>query len=350
MGRDLRHPERARGGGVDCRLIYDDIGSMRFLPQAFVARLEAAGILVQAYNPLQLVLSLRYNNRDHRKICVVDGYLAMTGGTNIADEYINRKARFGHWKDTGVVVQGPAVWNFTVMYLTLWAELSCGADELEHFYAVSQAQLEAGRRLDVSPYLLPGSEVEATRAAGAEQGWLLPFDDSPYDGEHQGATLYRSMIMQASESIDIMTPYLILDDEMFNALTTSARSGVRVRIITPKIPDKPYVHATSRSYYAGLIAEGVEIYEYTPGFIHAKSIVTDRNSAVIGTINFDYRSLYLHMECAVWLHRCPMITDMCLDYEQTVAVSERISLEACQQVAIPIRLVRSFLRVFAPLL
>ncbi|MDI9468749.1 MAG: phospholipase D-like domain-containing protein [Bacillota bacterium] len=335
--------------GVDCRIIYDDIGSMHFLPPNFVRSLTEAGVRVLTYNPLRLALTLRYNNRDHRKILLVDGRIAMTGGTNIADEYINRKLRFGHWKDTGIILQGPAAWNFQVMYLTLWAELSGEAVDLPQARRRSRQALErlaAGERLDLRPFALPHSAA-AARPTG---GWLLPFDDTPHDADHQAATLYRSMINHAVRTIDIMTPYLVIDDEMVNALITSARSGVRIRIITPHIPDKPYVHAATRSYYPILIEHGIEIYEYTPGFIHAKSLIADRTSAVIGTVNFDYRSLYLHMENAVWLHRCPMIADMTRDFEETVMLSELITYESVRRVSIPVRLARSVLRVISPLL
>ncbi len=331
--------------GVDCRVIYDDIGSMHFLPSAFIRRLEAAGIQVRTFNPLRIFLSARYNYRDHRKICVVDGRIALTGGTNIADEYINRKVRFGHWKDTGVLIQGKAVWSFTVMYLTLWAQLTGGSDEIRHFWQRSEANLRQYAPLNLDDVLqqahmqanamlgkrlveqgkaairaLPTSPVTpvSPKHLGGEQGLLIPFDDTPFDGLHQAVNLYRSMINHATESIDIITPYLIIDDQMLGALCTAAQSGVRVRIMTPHIPDKPLVHMTTRSYYPPLIEAGCEVYEYEPGFVHAKSLVVDGQSAVIGTINFDYRSLYLHMECAIWFHQSPIIQEITKDFENTL--------------------------------
>lgn len=330
--------------GVEVKLLYDDLGAVRFLPALFREQLEDAGIEVIAYNPFTPVMSLRFNNRDHRKMIIVDGYIAMTGGINIADEYINKKLRFGHWKDTGIVLAGPAVWNFTVMFLAVWNALSDNPVDI-HAYRAHRWAINPDGFGDSN-----GGQILLNLMNGNKNGHILPFDDSPFDGEHQAAAAYRNIISRATKSIDICTPYLILDDEMVNAITTASQSGVRVRIITPHIPDKPYVHAVTRSYYQHLIEKGVEIYEYTPGFIHAKSIVTDNDTAIIGTINFDYRSLYLHMENAVWMHQTKSIEDMTLDFEDTLRKSDRITDEDLKLVRWPIRIVRLILRVFAPLM
>lgn len=330
--------------GVEVKLLYDDLGAIRFLPYQFRESLEDAGIEVIAYNPFKPVMTLRFNNRDHRKMMIVDGYIAMTGGINIADEYINRKVRFGHWKDTGIILAGPAVWNFTVMFLTVWNALSENPVDLysyaPHRWAVDTSRLSESR----------GGEIILNLLTADSRGHVLPFDDTPFDGEHQAAAAYRNIINRATSSIDICTPYLVIDDEMINAITGAAQSGVRVRIITPHIPDKPYVHATTRSYYLHLIEKGVEIYEYTPGFIHAKSIVVDEECAIIGTVNFDYRSLYLHLENAVWMYGTSSIPEMVLDFQQTLNLSQRITLEDAKNVKWPVRILRRVLRVFAPLM
>lgn len=330
--------------GVEVKLLYDDLGSVRFLPFQFKESLEDAGIEVISYNPFKPVMTLRFNNRDHRKMMIVDGYIAMTGGINIADEYINRKLRFGHWKDTGIVIAGPAVWNFTVMFLTVWNVLSDNPVDIyaytPHRWAVDRSRLSNSN----------GGAVLLNLLNGKKDGHILPFDDTPFDGEHQAAAAYRNIINRATTSIDICTPYLVIDDEMINAITGAAQSNVRVRIITPHIPDKPYVHATTRSYYQNLIEKGVEIYEYTPGFIHAKSIVVDNDCAIIGTVNFDYRSLYLHMENAVWMYGTSSIPEMVIDFEQTLSLSQRITLEDSKSVKWPTKIMRRVLRVFAPLM
>lgn len=330
--------------GVEVKLIYDDLGAVRSLPSQFEENLEDAGIEVIAYNPLSPVFSLRFNNRDHRKMVIVDGYIAMTGGINIADEYINRKVRFGHWKDTGIVLAGPAVWNFTVMFLAVWNILSTDPVNLfaytPHRWAVDTSRLSQTNGGDILLNLLNSDT----------KGHVLPFDDTPYDGEHQAAAAYRNIINRSTETIDICTPYLVLDDEMVNAITGAAQSGVRVRIITPHIPDKPYVHATTRSYYQHLLEKGVLIYEYTPGFIHAKSVVADNSTAIIGTVNFDYRSLYLHMENAVWLYGTDSIQAMTDDFEATLALCHEIKLEDEQNNSWLVKITRLILRVFAPLM
>ena len=330
--------------GVEVKLIYDDFGAMRFLPYQFNDILEDAGIEVIVYNPLRPFFSLHFNNRDHRKMVIVDGYIAMTGGINIADEYINRKLRFGHWKDTGIVLAGPAVWNFTVMFLAVWNMLSTNPVNL-YSYAPHRWAVDPARLSDTN-----GGHILLNLLNSNRKGHILPFDDTPYDGEHQAAAAYRNIINRSTETIDICTPYLVLDDEMLNAITGAAQSGVRVRIITPHIPDKPYVHSTTRSYYLQLLQKGVSIYEYTPGFIHAKSIVADNSTAIIGTVNFDYRSLYLHMENAVWLYGTDSIQSMTDDFEATLAMSHEITLEDMQNVPWPTKMIRLLLRVFAPLM
>jgi len=314
--------------GVDVRVIYDDVGCLLKLPYGYNKKLEAMGIKCCVFNPLTPILSFKYNNRDHRKIAVIDGQIGFTGGINLADEYINEFNRFGHWKDAAIMIKGEAVWSLTVIFLAMWDYLR---DENEEFY---QFKLAAG----------------AKSAAEQKQGYVQPFADSPLDDEAIGETVYLNIINKAEDYVYITTPYLILSNEMVRALTAAAKSGVDVRIITPHHGDKWYVHAVTRSYYKLLIESGVKIYEYTPGFIHAKNFVADDLYGVVGTINMDYRSLYLHFECGVWLYDCSCILDMKKDFLQTLEKCAQITLDDYNNTKWYKSLLSSVLRVFAPLM
>lgn len=311
--------------GVDVRVLYDDLGSYFVLPENFHATLQAAGIKVQAVNPLGVRLRMRYNNRNHRKILVIDGLVSYTGGINIADEYINVVEKFGHWKDTVVRIEGPATWSFVAMFLNVW-DFKGEPDDYTRFVPVGELEQ-------------PG-----------EWGVVQPFDDSPFDNCPVGEEAYLGLLNRARQSVDIFTPYLVIDARMLEGLKQAARSGIRVRIVTPHIPDKWYVLEVTRSFYHPLVEAGVEIYEYTPGFIHAKQAVADGRIGVIGTINFDYRSFFLHQECAVWLFESPALADMQRDFEATLALSQRITLEDCLAVPWPRRLLRAILTTFAPMM
>ena len=319
--------ERKAKAGLDVRVMYDDIGCMLTLPAHYKRTLEQKGIRCCVFNPFVPVLTSRFNNRDHRKICVIDGWIGFTGGINLADEYINAYEKHGHWKDTAVLLRGDAVASLTMMFLTLW-DFSTGARE------------------DYSAFL---PRVWHPRPVESD-GFVQPFTDSPLDGEAVGETVYMNLINKADRYVYITTPYLIISNEMITALTTAAKSGVDVRIITPHIPDKWYVHALTRAYYPVLIEAGVRIYEYTPGFIHAKTFTVDDEYGVVGTINLDFRSLYLHFECAAWLYRCSCIEKMREDFLRTQAQSQEVTLADCQRVGAPTRLCQSVLRVFAPLM
>ena len=287
---------------MDVRLVYDDIGSIWNLPPRFLKTLKQAGIKGKVFNPLAALPSFIFNNRNHRKIVVIDGEIAYTGGTNLADEYVNLIERFGHWKDAAIRLEGPAVWSFTVMFLSLWNHL-CRHD------VHREDQFQTYAPSDLRNHLT-SNEDEAAGMQSADQGYLIPYDDIPDDNKSVGVDTYHTMIQQAEHSIFIMTPYLVIDDEMIRSLTLAAAGGVEVIIITPHIPDKPYVLETTRSYYSKLIEHGVRIFEYTPGFIHSKVVLVDDCLAVVGTINFDYRSFYLHLECAVWMYQTECIPDI----------------------------------------
>ena len=311
--------------GVDVRVIYDDMGCILTLPTGYEKTLREKGIQCQIFNPFIPILSNHFNTRDHRKICVIDGNVGFTGGINLADEYINGYEKHGHWKDTAILLKGEAVFSLTTMFLSMWDYLIKKEGE------------------DYAAYYPDSWDENA-------QGIVQPFADNPLDDEAVGETVYLNLINKAKRYVYITTPYLILSNEMVTAMNTAAKSGVDVRIITPHVPDKWYVHAVSRSYYEMLVEAGVKIYEYTPGFVHAKTFVVDDEYAVVGTINLDYRSLYLHFECAAWMYKASCVTDVRDDFLKTQQMSQEITLEECRNISIPRRLGRSVLRVLAPLM
>ena len=310
---------------VDVRVIYDDMGCILTLPTGYEKTLREKGIQCQIFNPFIPILSSHFNTRDHRKICVIDGNVGFTGGINLADEYINGYEKHGHWKDTAILLKGEAVFSLTTMFLSMWDYLIKKEGE------------------DYAAYYPDSWDENA-------QGIVQPFADNPLDDEAVGETVYLNLINKAKRYVYITTPYLILSNEMVTAMNTAAKSGVDVRIITPHVPDKWYVHAVSRSYYEMLVEAGVKIYEYTPGFVHAKTFVVDDEYAVVGTINLDYRSLYLHFECAAWMYKASCVTDVRDDFLKTQQMSQEITLEECRNISIPRRLGRSVLRVLAPLM
>ena len=318
---------RKAAEGVDVRVIYDDLGSIFKLPDGYDKLLESYGIRAYVFNPFIPVINLRMNNRDHRKICVIDGHTGFTGGINLADEYINVKELHGHWKDTAIMLRGEAVWSLTVMFLTMW-----------DFIKGEEADFDLYRPQVYQRELPP------------DDGYIQPFADNPLDDEPVGENVYLNMISRAKKYVYITTPYLIPSNEMMTALCNAARSGVDVRIITPHVPDKWYVHMVSRAHYSQLVEAGVRIFEYTPGFIHAKSFVADGLYAVVGTINLDYRSLYLHFECATWMYGASCIQDIYRDFLETEAVSQEITLEQCRAVPFHTRIARNLLKMFAPLM
>ena len=314
--------EKAREG-VDVRVIYDDIGSIMTLPFYYPEKLKKLGIKCCCFNRYRPVLDVAQNNRTHRKIAVIDGEYAFTGGINLADEYVNEQARFGHWKDTGIMLRGRAVQNFTTMFLQLWT-VEFGNEK----YGYEQYLAEGG----------PGKYL------------CVPFGDSPYDSNRQICEdLYIKIIYNAKKYVYINTPYLIIDGEMKKALVSAAHSGVDVRITVPHIPDKKYVFALTKAFYSPLVKEGVKIYQYTPGFIHAKSIVSDSRYAVIGSSNMDFRSFYLHFECDVLMYGedfCKQLRD---DYLDTCKNSELITEDKIK-IRLHSQIYRAALRIFAPLM
>ena len=314
--------------GVDVRIIYDDIGCEAAKPLSFVAEAERHGISCLAFNPMIPFISIVMNHRDHRKCTVIDGRVAYTGGINIADEYINQKVRFGHWKDTGLRLHGDAVKSFVFMFLNLWNALRPTDREYEPFVD--------GPVADCLPDGRPAM--------------VVPFSDSPLDDEHIGETVYLEILAQAQRYVYIFTPYLIIDSEMQTALCTAAKRGVDVRIVTPAIPDKKIAFRLTRSYYPVLIRAGVKIYEYTPGFIHAKSFVSDDSVGVVGTINLDYRSLYLHFESATLFYGGDAVRALRDDALSTMEQSHLVELrETTRSRDLFQRFIDALLRALSPL-
>jgi cardiolipin synthase len=314
--------------GVDVRLIYDDVGCMNKMPSHFYRSLQAQGIKCAAFNPARPVLAIIMNHRDHRKVTVIDGRIAYTGGINIADEYINRISPYGYWKDSGIRLEGAATRNFVMMFLEMWDYI-------------------VGSETDPERYLKKPGYFDDIPTSGLVQ----PYWDTPLDHENVGENVYLNMVNRACRYVYIFTPYLILDQEMTVALCNAAKSGVDVRIVTPGIPDKKTVFFLTRSHYARLLEDGVRIFEYTPGFLHAKCFVCDDKYATVGSINLDYRSLYLHFECSVFLYETPAVAQVHEDMINTFAVSTEVSLADTQRRhPFGMRLLHALLRLLAPLL
>ncbi|MGB4984661.1 MAG: cardiolipin synthase [Erysipelotrichaceae bacterium] len=309
--------------GLDVRFMYDDIGTIQLLPSNYPKTLESYGIKTVLFNPLTPAVSLFHNNRDHRKITVIDGNIAYTGGLNLADEYINAITVHGHWKDVAVRLEGDACFGFTLMFL-----------EMYHFYRPNDEDINQFK--------------PTVNKKG--KGYYIPYGDSPHDNFDIGENVYINMINNATEYVYIETPYLIIDYTFMDALRNAAFRGVDVRIITPHIADKWYVHLITRAHYNPLIEAGVKIYEYTPGYIHAKTFIADDLVGVVGTINLDYRSLIHHYECGVWMYKTQAIKEMKEDYFKTLEVSQLEKLNDSEQISIFKKITRSIIRLFAPLL
>ena len=320
---------RKAAEGVEVRILYDDVGCIGFLDKSFIDRMNAIGVQCRVFNYVVPFLNIFMNNRDHRKIMVIDGKVGFTGGINLADEYINAKVKYGHWKDSAIMVRGDAAWSMAVMFLTLW-------DDVRETLTEDYDQFR--------PVWAPGEKPEGT------QGFVQPYTDNPLDGEAVGQSVYLNLINKARKYVYITTPYLIVDNSMNNALCIAAKSGVDVRIMTPHIPDKRAVFELTRSHYEPLLEAGVKIYEYTPGFVHAKNFAVDDEYGTVGSINLDYRSLFLHFENGVWLCSDPSVLDIKADFLETLEQCQPVTLEQCRALPWWRTLFRSVLRMFAPLM
>lgn len=323
-GQILDILQKKAASGVDVRLIYDDFGCITRLPAKYPRQMKDLGIMARAFNPFVPVVSGRLNNRDHRKLMIIDGRVGFTGGINLADEYINQTHPFGYWKDSGLLLEGPGVWSMTVQFLSMWNAIHGTSEELQSY--------------DPHAEPLPAS------------GFVQPFGDSPLDHEEVGETVLLNLINSAKKSIRIMTPYLVLDDKMTTALCNAAKMGLDVTVITPGIADKWYVYSVTRHNYRALTAAGVRVYEFTPGFLHSKVFCVDGGTALVGTVNLDFRSLYLHFENAVWLHDADCLASIEADFLKTIPLCRQVTYHDALSVPLHVRIFRSVLHLLAPLM
>jgi len=340
--------ERKAREGVDVRLIYDDFGCLLSLPLDFKQRMAQKGIKCFVFNPFRPVLASLQNNRNHRKIISIDGKVAFTGGVNIGDEYINAINRFGKWKDAGIMLEGEGAWSFALFFLQMWNAAPAvkggvaTSNEYESFYPRTDTPRETTAAANPEPE--DGPELPESA-----DGFVQPYWDSPIDKDNVCEHVYLQIINRAKKYLYINTPYLVLDDGLLSALILAAKSGVDVRIITPHRWDKKVVAITSRSYYRELVSAGVKVYEYTSGFNHGKTFVSDDTVASVGTANLDFRSLYLHFECGVVVYKSESIQALKEDFLRTVPISHEITLSDCSRKVLR-RVLPDILRIFAPLL
>ncbi len=324
-GRILEILAKKAAEGVDVRVMYDGTCEFALLPHDYPKRLKALGIKCKVFAPVSPFVSTHYNYRDHRKILVIDGHTAFNGGVNLADEYINQRVKYGHWKDTAVMLKGEAVKSFTLMFLQMW-----GIDERKgestHFFSFP------------------------TYPAEEAKGYVIPYGDCPLDDDKLGERVYMDILNRALKYVHIMSPYLILDGEMETALKFAAERGVEVALILPGIPDKSVPYALAKTHYASLLESGVKIYEYTPGFVHAKVFVSDAREAVVGTINLDYRSLYHHFECATYLYDTDCIPEIEADFQATLEKCRQVTMETVHREKWHVKLTGRLMKAVAPLL
>ncbi len=313
--------------GIDVRLLYDDIGSMYTLPTNFPEKLEKYGIKCHRFGKITPKVSTVHHNRDHRKICVVDGEIAYTGGVNIADEYVNKKVRFGHWKDGGVRIRGHAVAGFVKLFITTWDFTEGSVSNYDAFLVTARNNYEG------------------------DGGYYIPLGSGPAPiyPARVGENAILNIINQANSYIYITTPYLIIDYALTEAIKNAAQRGVEVVIVTPSKADKKKIKLMTKSFYPQLISSRVKIYEYTPGFIHEKVIVSDDLYAMVGTINMDYRSFVHHFEDALWMYKTPTVGVIKTEFLKTVSQSEAITSNSAK-LKFSQKLMKDIIRIFAPLL
>lgn len=322
-GRILKILAEKASQGVDVRVMYDGMCEISLLTSDYPERLKQLGIQCKPFAPIRPFLSTQHNYRDHRKILVIDGEVAFNGGVNLSDEYVNLTQRFGHWKDTAIMLRGKAVESFTLMFLQTW--------NMEE----TNPQWDA--------FLQPA-------APAPSDGFVMPYCDCPLDEYKVGENVYMDILNRAKTYVHVMTPYLILDNELEQSLKFAAQRGVEVTLILPGIPDKKTAYSLAKTHYRYLVEAGIKIYEYTPGFVHAKVFVCDDEKAVVGTINLDYRSLYHHFECATYLYRTSCIRDIEADFQTTLAKCREVTLETIRREKLTYKLLGKFLKLIAPLM
>lgn len=328
-GEILEILARKAKSGVDVRLMYDGTCELALLPRNYPKKIEKLGIKCKVFAPIKPFVSTHYNYRDHRKILVIDGHTAFTGGVNLADEYINLASRFGHWKDTAVMLEGDAAKSFTLMFLQLW--------NMNKSKELREKEYEKFLGFDTCPH-------------DEANGFIIPYGDCPLDSDLLGERVYMNMLSRATKYVHIMTPYLILDEEMENSLKFAAERGVDVSIILPGIPDKRVAYALAKTHYASLLKSGVHIYEYTPGFVHAKVFVCDGREGTVGTINLDYRSFYHHFECGVYMYGSECVNDLEKDFRGTLEKCRTVTPESCKKEKPMMKIIGRLAKVIAPLM
>ncbi len=318
--------------GVDVRVMYDDMGCISTLPTNYLYKLRKLGIKCIAFGRFNPFLSIKVNNRDHRKILVIDGHTGFTGGINLADEYINAIERFGHWKDNAIRLKGEGVYGLTMLFLSNWQTNSYFDEEI-----------------DYDDYL-PSVHISELEEEIADNGFIQPYGDVPFNYKSVSENVYLSLMQRANNYLYIATPYLIIDSKIRDQLILTAKQGVEVILLTPHIPDKPTVFGITRSYYKSLISAGVRVFEYTPGFIHMKMFISDDKFGTVGTVNLDYRSLFLHLECGCFMYDTSCIVDMKKDFLESLEVSEEITMKKYEKISRGKRFWWAILRLFAPLM
>lgn len=316
--------KRKAAAGIDVRVMYDGTCELTTLPRNYYKKLMAFGIKAKAFSPIVPFVSTHYNYRDHRKVLVIDGKVAFNGGVNLADEYINAIVKHGHWKDTALKIEGKAVDALSLMFLQMW------------YLGEKEAEFDA---------FLNQSEEKFD-----QKGYVMPYADNPLDKDHVGKRVYIDILNRAKRYVHIMTPYLILDEELTAALKFTAEQGIKVSVMLPGIADKQTPYALAKTHYKTLLESGVSIYEYTPGFLHAKSFVSDDEVAVVGTINLDYRSLYHHFECATYLYQVPCIEEIEADYQETLKKCRKITDKEVREMSFGTKIIGYIMKVLAPLM
>ena len=307
--------------GVEVKVIFDDFGSINRQHKGFLTKLRSEGIEVSVFNPINPIMNIFMNNRNHRKIVVIDGETAFTGGVNIGDEYINVKKRFGHWLDSAILIKGKAVTSFLVMFCCMWEFIN-------------------GKQIDLNSHIADKSFEN--------DGFVIPYCDGPLNYKNPAEGIYMQILNTAQQYVYITTPYLIIDNNMKTALCMAAKSGIDVRIITPHIPDKWYVHPVTQYNYQELLEAGIKIYEYTPGFIHSKIFLSDDKIATVGSVNMDYRSFVFHFECGAWMCDNHTVFTVKEFFDDVLKKSEEITLKDWKKRRLIDRIKQSVLHVFAP--
>ena len=342
--------------GVEVKLMIDGTCTWITLPNKYTEKMKSYGIDTRVFLPVVPIFSTHQNNRDHRKIIVIDGKTAYTGGTNLADEYINQKTLHGHWKDVAVRLDGDAVRTITVLFLQLWNVGDMRFDrrtfqpgEYEKYLVQEKSENLICDRSASADAAVDAAAAKDGILGEGKRAYVMPYGDGPNSYHNLAENVYLDIMNRANRYIHVMSPYFINDHEIITAFKYAAERGTDVKLILPHIPDKKFAFDVARTYYPALLKAGVKIYEYTPGFVHAKVFVSDDNKAVVGSINLDFRSLYHHYECAAYFYRCDAVLDVEKDFQETLAKSQLVTMEYYKSIPWYRRLSGQVLKLFAPL-